>query len=150
MLYKAHGYNRWSSFEFELLFFFNWNKHICCVKRAPYYWRTWHKSWLPSRTWSVQRHSDLRKASDKINRIPQELWFFKRNQGIYFADYDNSYLTARHFRWPCAIFADTGVFKIRITILKSIQYVGFLWDFSQITYNHQSNTINKIEKYVFF
>ena len=52
--------------------------------------------------------------------------------------------TARHFRWPCAIFADTGVFKIRITILKSMQYVAFLWDFIQITCNHQSNTKNNI------
>ena len=32
--------------------------------------------------------------------------------------------TARHFRWPCAIFADTEVFKIRITILKLMQYVA--------------------------
>ena len=45
--------------------------------------------------------------------------------------------TARHFRWPCANFAVTGVFKIRITILKSMQYVPFLWNFSQITSNHQ-------------
>ena len=62
----------------------------------------------------------------------------------------NLIVTARHFRWPCAIFADTGVFKIRITILKSMQYVTFLWDFSQITSNHQSNTKNNIEKYDFF
>ena len=56
-------------------------------------------------------------------------------------------ISAHHFRWPCAIFADTGVFKIRITILKSMQYVVFLWDFSQITSNHQSNTKNNIQKY---
>ena len=54
------------------------------------------------------------------------------------------YITARHFRWPCAIYADTGVFKIRITILKSMRFVAFLWDFSQITSNHQSNTKNNI------
>ena len=54
------------------------------------------------------------------------------------------YITTCHFRWPCAIFADTGVFKIRITILKSMQFVAFLWDFSQITSNHQSNTKNNI------
>ena len=53
--------------------------------------------------------------------------------------------TTCHFRWPCAIFADTGVFKIRITILKSMQFVAFLWDFSQITSNHQSNTKNSME-----
>ena len=52
--------------------------------------------------------------------------------------------TTCHFRWPRAIFADTGVFKIRITILKSMQFVAFLWDFSQITSNHQSNTKNNI------
>ena len=49
--------------------------------------------------------------------------------------------TARHFRWPCA---NTVVFKIRITILKSMPYVAFLWDFSQLTSNHQSNTKNNI------
>ena len=38
-----------------------------------------------------------------------------------------------HFCGPRAIFADTGVFKIRITILKSMQYVAFLWDLSPIT-----------------
>ena len=55
-------------------------------------------------------------------------------------------ITKQHaiLRWPCAIFADTGVFKIRFTILKSIQYVSFLWDFGQITSNHQSNTKNNI------
>ena len=58
--------------------------------------------------------------------------------------------TARHFRWPCAFFADTGVFKIRITILKSMQYVAFLWDFSQITSNHQSNTKKQYLKIWFF
>ena len=58
--------------------------------------------------------------------------------------------TARHFRWPCAIFADTGVFKIRITILKSKQFVAFLWDFCQIPYDHQSNTKNNIKKYNLF
>ena len=51
------------------------------------------------------------------------------------------YITARHFRWPCAIFADTRVFKIRIMILKSMQYVTFLCDFSQTTSNYQSNTM---------
>ena len=30
-----------------------------------------------------------------------------------------------------------------------MQYVTFLWDFSQITYNHQSNTNNDIYKYDF-
>ena len=54
------------------------------------------------------------------------------------------YTTTCHFHWPCAIFADTGVFKLRITILKSMQFVAFLWDFSQITSNHQSNTKNNI------
>ena len=56
----------------------------------------------------------------------------------------NWHKTTCHFRWPCAIFADTGVFKIRITILKSMQFVAFLWDFSQITSNRQSNTKNNI------
>ena len=28
-----------------------------------------------------------------------------------------------------------------------MQYVAFLWDFTQITYNHQSNTKNDIQKY---
>ena len=42
-------------------------------------------------------------------------------------------LTACNCRWPWAIFA--GVFKIRITLLKPMQYVALLWDFSQITYN---------------
>ena len=60
-----------------------------------------------------------------------------------------TYITTCHFRWPCAIFADTGVFKIRITILKSMQFVAFLWDFSQILSNHQSNTKNNISKYEF-
>ena len=59
------------------------------------------------------------------------------------------YITACHFRWHCAIFADTGVFKIRITILKSMQYVAFLWDFSQITSNHQSNTKNIFRNMIF-
>ena len=58
--------------------------------------------------------------------------------------------TARHFRWPCAIFADTGVFKIRITILKSMRYVTFLWDFSQKTTNHQSNTKKQYLEIWFF
>ena len=52
-------------------------------------------------------------------------------------------LTLRHFRWHWGV-------KIRITILKSMQYVAFLWDFSQITSNHQSNTKNNIYKYDFF
>ena len=60
------------------------------------------------------------------------------------------YITARRFRWPCAIFADIGVFKIRITILKLMQYVAFLWDFSQITSNHQSNTKKNIKNMIFF
>ena len=41
------------------------------------------------------------------------------------------------------------MFKIRITILKSMQFVAFLWDFSQIASNHQSNTKNNIWKYDF-
>ena len=31
-----------------------------------------------------------------------------------------------------------------------MQYVAFLWDFSQIKYNHQANTKNNIQKYDFF
>ena len=63
----------------------------------------------------------------------------------------DSFSVARYhyFSWPCANFAGTEVFKIRITILKSMQYVVFLWDFSQIRYNHQSNT-NNIYKYFFW
>ena len=42
-------------------------------------------------------------------------------------------LTLRHFRWHWGV-------KIRITILKSMQYVAFLWDFGQITSNDQTPT----------
>ena len=69
---------------------------------------------------------------------------------LYIYIYIFIYITARHFRRPCAIFADPGVFKIRITILKSMQFVAILWDFRQITSNHQSNTKNNISKYDFF
>ena len=90
-----------------------------------------------------------------INEVLFKIWIKVSSAALRCAQYMNIvyiyiYITTCHFRWPCAIFADTGVFKIRITILKSMQFVAFLWDFSQITFNHQSNTKNNIYKYDFF
>ena len=44
-------------------------------------------------------------------------------------------ITARHFRWPCAIFAHTGVFKMRITILKFHEFHEIPRNFKKVPLN---------------
>ena len=48
-------------------------------------------------------------------------------------------VTVSHFCCPLLIFANTGVSKISVMVLKSIKYALFLEEFGQLARIHNSN-----------